>query len=87
MLGVERTPWRFALPTVRPLVSAFDKVSRLLPHDDEAKAFKTLQVFKGAIAVPEGDGKSAEVADPETLTADIAANKGKVPRRNPLTVS
>jgi ER-bound oxygenase mpaB/B'/Rubber oxygenase, catalytic domain len=87
MLGVERTPWRFALPAVRPLVSGFDKVSRLLPHDDEAKAFKTLRVFNGAIAVPDGDGKSAEVANPETLTADIAANKGKVPRRNPLPIS
>ncbi len=54
-------------------------MARKLPHDDEAKAFKTLRQFTTAIATPEG-GKSAEVADPDTLTKDIAANKGKVPK-------
>ncbi|MBC2637708.1 MULTISPECIES: oxygenase MpaB family protein [unclassified Rhodococcus (in: high G+C Gram-positive bacteria)] len=85
MLDVERTPWRFALPTARPFISVMDKVGRILPHNDEAKAFKTLSVFNSAIELP-GTSRKEEVANPDTLTADIAANKGKVPRRSPVTV-
>lgn len=81
MLGVEKTPWRFAMPVARPFISAVDRISRLLPHDDEAKAMKTIKILGGAIELPD-DQRDQEVANPDTLTADIAANKGKVPRRS-----
>lgn len=76
MLGVEKTAWRFAMPVAKPFISAVDRVSRLLPHDDEAKAMKTIKLLGGAIELPD-DQREQEVANPETLTADIAANKGR----------
>lgn len=78
MSGVEHTPWHYTVPIARPIVRVAHRISRWLPHDDEATAFKSLQNFDAAIRVPDGD-KSVELAEPESLAVDVAANKGGVP--------
>lgn len=77
-LEAERTPWRAVLPTIRPLLAATDRIGRLLPHDDEKKAFAMLRQFNDAIAIPESE-KARAVAVPDEVHADIAANKGGMP--------
>ncbi|MDV6211961.1 oxygenase MpaB family protein [Rhodococcus erythropolis] len=77
-LEVKPTPWRFVLPAVKPLIAAHDRIGRLLPHDDEAAAFKMLRQFNDAIKIPNGE-TAHEVANPEEVGADIAANKGGMP--------
>ncbi|AZG47658.1 oxygenase MpaB family protein [Gordonia insulae] len=78
-LGAERTGWRHILPTVRPLVTAADRLGRLLPHDDEKTAFGMLRQFNDAIKLPDHADKATAVANPDEVHADIAANKGAMP--------
>lgn len=77
-LGVKPTGWRHILPAVKPLITAYDRIGRLLPHDDEAAAFAMLRQFNDAIKVPDGE-TAREVANPDEVNADIAANKGGMP--------
>ncbi len=79
MLGIEPTPWRHTVPVIRPLLAAYDRISRLLPHDDEAATRNILALFNSAIATPPGD-RSREVANPDEVGADVAANKGSMPK-------
>ncbi|MFI1465564.1 oxygenase MpaB family protein [Nocardia carnea] len=78
-LGAERTRWRYVLPAVRPLIAAADRIGRILPHDDERTAFSILRQFDEAIRVPDGQ-QAAAVANPEEVHADVAENRGGMPR-------
>ncbi|HKS44355.1 MAG TPA: hypothetical protein VJT49_04410 [Amycolatopsis sp.] len=78
-LHVEKAPWHYTLPIVRPVLKAYDRISRVLPHDDEKAAFTLLEQFNQAITIP-GGMRDKEVAGPEAVGADIAGSKGGMPR-------
>ena len=79
MMHVDRTPWWKVLPAIRPLIAAADRIGRVLPHDDEAATFKLLQRFNDAIETPDVT-RDTEVADADQVGADIAANRGGMPK-------
>lgn len=79
MMGVEKTAWWRVLPTIKPLITAADRIGRVLPHDDEAATFKLLQRFNDAIETPDVT-RATEVADADQVGADIAANRGGMPK-------
>jgi hypothetical protein len=68
-LGVPNNRLRYLLPAARPFLAVHDKVTRLLPHDDEAKAWKALEAFGIAISLSEGE---PEVADPDDVVEGLA---------------
>ncbi|MCK9249788.1 MAG: DUF2236 domain-containing protein [Solirubrobacteraceae bacterium] len=78
-LGVEQTPWRHILPTVRPLISLKERITRprATLEGDRRATMKTIDMFNTAINQP-GVTDTKDLANPETLTKDVAANKGKV---------
>ena len=75
-MGVEPTAWRFTLPVLRPALMAYDRVSRWRGVDDEATTRAILARFNAAI---ETSDASREVAVPDEVAADVAANKGGMP--------
>lgn len=79
MLDIEPTPWRHTVPIIRPLLKAYDRISRLLPHDDEKATYKLLTTFNAAIGVEDSD-RSKEVANPEEVEADVSKNLGNMPK-------
>lgn len=83
MLQVEKTAWHHTLPVIKPLLKAYDRLSRILPHDDEKTAFTLLKQFNQAIEVP-GGKRDGEVADPEAVGKDIARNRGGMPKVAPV---
>lgn len=79
MLHIEKSAWHHTLPVIRPLLKAYDRASRILPHNDEKTAFAILKQFNEAIEIPDGT-RDKEVADPESVGTDISGNKGGMPR-------
>jgi hypothetical protein len=73
-LAVPNNRLRYLLPAARPFLSLYDKVSRKLPHDDEAKAWKALEAFGVAIALEDGQ---TEVADPDDVVGGFRRNGHK----------
>lgn len=80
-LHVERTPWRFIIPCAKPFIWLYERLTRMSPdpQGDERKTWAVIEEFRRALKLPP-DRKHEELANPETLAADIAANKGKVRR-------
>lgn len=79
MLHIDKTAWNYTLPAIRPLLKAYDRITRILPHDDEKAAFTLLKQFNDAIVIPDGK-RDKEVADPESVGDDIASNRGGMPK-------
>lgn len=86
MMHVEKTAWWKVLPAVRPLIKVADRVGRVLPHDDEATAFALLKTFSDAIETPDVT-RDSEVADADAVGADVAANRGGMPKVRRMTVA
>ena len=77
-LGIEKTWWRHILPTISPIVTAADRLTRGR-RDHQRTAYAMLRQFNDAIKLPDGAGRETAVANPEEVHADIAANKGGMP--------
>jgi hypothetical protein len=67
-LNVPDNRLRYLLPAARPVVRAYDVVKRLLPHDDEADAKRSLEAFGVALQLPDG---APELADPSEVQQDF----------------
>jgi hypothetical protein len=71
-LAVPNNRLRVAVPLMRPIVGAFDRVNRLRPsYDAERAALNALDEFGVAIKLHEGD---TEVAPADDVVARLAAN-------------
>lgn len=76
-LHFERTSWRHLPKVVRGAVFAYESVARRLPHDDERITLSSIDGLETAIQMAD-TAREVELANPDTLSADIAANKGEV---------
>ena len=74
-LHYKKDAWRFALPAVRPFLWLHNRITRLTPHKDPARAAKVLREFNQAIAIAKGE---RSLADPEEVSADVAKNSHQV---------
>jgi hypothetical protein len=70
-LGLPDNNLRYLLPAARPVVALKERITRRLPHDDEAKAWRALEAFGIAIALAPGD---PEVADPDDVVSGLVRN-------------
>jgi hypothetical protein len=67
---------RYLVPAARPFVTLHDRITRkVLQHDDEANALRTLREFGVAITLHEGE---TEVADPDDVVRMLAKNGSRV---------
>jgi hypothetical protein len=73
-LAIPNNRLRYLLPAAKPFLSLYDRITRALPHDDEAKARHAIEAFGVATAVREGE---TEVADPEDVVHKLARNSSR----------
>ncbi|MDB5969182.1 MAG: hypothetical protein JWQ90_1632 [Hydrocarboniphaga sp.] len=73
-LAIPDNKLRYLLPTLRPFIMAHDKISRLLPHDDEAKAIRSIEAF--GVATKLNDGET-EVADADDVVRGMKKFSGR----------
>ena len=65
---------RYILPVAKPFVGAYDRITRVLPHDDEAKALQAIRAFGVATQVHEGE---TEVADSDDVIRGFNRNSSR----------
>jgi hypothetical protein len=75
-LAVPDSRLRYLVPAARPLVGAYDRFRRRLPHyDDEAAARRSLAAFDVALTLEEG---APEIAPADDVVAMLARNERHV---------
>ncbi|GAA4548470.1 oxygenase MpaB family protein [Pseudonocardia xishanensis] len=73
-LGLPNNSLRHLVKIARPFVSTYDRVTRILPHDDGEKAAEALRAFGVALALKDGD---PEVAGADEVTDSFERNSSK----------
>ncbi|MCS4255997.1 hypothetical protein M2405_004300 [Rhodococcus erythropolis] len=73
-LNIPNNRLRYLLPAVKPFLSLYDRITRRLPHDDEAKALRAIEAFGVATALHEGE---TAVADPDDVVTKMAKNSSR----------
>ncbi|MCR5978403.1 DUF2236 domain-containing protein [Gordonia jinghuaiqii] len=73
-LNIPNNRLRYLLPAAKPFVALYDRVTRLLPHDDEAKARAAIEAFGVAVQLREGE---TEVADADDVVTRLERNSSR----------
>ncbi|WP_345393534.1 oxygenase MpaB family protein [Haloechinothrix salitolerans] len=73
-LEIANSRLRYLLPAAKPLIVAYDRICRVLPHDDEIKAMRTLDAFGVATATRDGE---SDVADADDVVQGFVRNSAR----------
>ncbi|QYB00594.1 DUF2236 domain-containing protein (plasmid) [Rhodococcus sp. USK10] len=73
-LGIPNNRLRYLVPAAKPFLALYDRITRKLPHDDEAKAWRAIEAFGVATRVREGE---TVVADSEDVVLKLACNSSR----------